>query len=102
MASINCISPVHICTDGVSLTLVVAEYFCLMSAGMSPQYGVFIQIIGIATASARMVLREAQGVKVLGYADNWVQVVIVCVCWRREIRFNYLACYRDWMRRLQM
>ena len=100
MAPINCISPVHICTDGVSLTLVVAKYVCLMSACMSPQYGVFIQIIGIGTASTGMVFRKAQGVKVLGYADNWVQVVVVCVYWRREVRFNDLACYRDWMRRL--
>ena len=93
MASVDGISPVHICADRITFTLVTSEYLCFMGASVRSQYGIFINIVRIGTTSAWMIFGEAERVEVLGDCDNRMNIIVMCICWRWEIRFDYLARY---------
>ena len=81
MASVDCISSIYVCTDRIAFTPIVSEYLCFMGTGMGPQYGIFIDIVRISTTSARMILRKAKGIEVLGDCDDRMKIVVVCVNW---------------------
>ena len=65
MASIDGVSSKDISTYEVTLALVGPKRVRLVSAGMSPQDGIFVDIVGICSAPAGMVLGKPQGIKVL-------------------------------------
>lgn len=81
MASVDGVSPVYVCADRITFTLVISEYLGLMSTGMRPQYGIFVDIVCISTTSAGVILGEAERVEVLGDCDDRMEIIIVCKCW---------------------
>lgn len=81
MASVDCISPIHVCTDRIAFTLIVSEYLCFMGTGVGPQYCIFIDVVRISATSTRMILRKAEGIEVLGDCDNRMKIVVVCKYW---------------------
>ena len=81
MASVDCISPIHVCADRITFTLIVSEYLCFMGTGVGPQYCIFIDVVRISTTSARMILRKAKGIEILGDCDDGMKIVVMCECW---------------------
>ena len=93
MTSVDSISPVNICTDCVSWTLIVPECFGLMGACVCPQHRVFVDVVGIRTTSARVILGEAKRIEILVDGNDWVDVIVVVVNRRWEAFFNDLTGY---------
>ena len=97
MASINGISPVYVCTDSIAFAFIVSENLCLVGTGVGPQYGIFVDIVRIRTTSARVVFGKAKRIEVLSDCDDRMKIIVVCIYWRGEIRFDDLARYCYWM-----
>jgi len=94
------ISSVYIRANRVPSTSVTPEYLCFMSASVGSQHGVLVKVVGISATSARVVWGEAKRIKVLGHRDNWVEIVVISICWLGKAFFNDLASYRYRMRGL--
>lgn len=81
MASVDGISPVDVCTDCITFTLIVSEYLGFMSTGVRPQYRISVYIVRISTTSAWMILGKAERIEILGDRDDRMKIVVVCICW---------------------
>lgn len=81
MTSVDGISPVHVCADRITFTLIIAEYLGFMSTAVRPQDGIAVYIVRISTASAWVILGKAEGVEVLGDCDDRMEVIVVCIRW---------------------
>ena len=79
MASVNGISPVYVCTNSITFTLIVSKDLCFMGTGVGPQYGIFIDIVRIGTTSAWMVFGKAKRIEVLGDCDDGMKTIVVCI-----------------------
>lgn len=93
MASVDSISPVYVCTDSIAFTLIISEYLCFMSTSVRPQYGISVNIVRISTTSAWVIIGKAERIEILGDRDDRMKIIVVCICWCREVRFNDLARY---------
>ena len=93
MTSINGISPVYVCTDSVTFAFIVSKNLCFVGTGVGSQYGIFVDIVCVRTTSARMIFGKAKRIEVLSDCDDWMKIVVVCICWRGEIGFDDLARY---------
>ena len=85
MAAVNGISSVDICTNSITFTSVVTKYFCLVGTSVCSQYRVFVDIVSVCPTSSRVIFGKAKGIKILGNSDGWMKIVVVIVCWRREV-----------------
>lgn len=95
MTPIYGIPPVDIRTDRIALARILTECVSLMSACMSPQNGVCVDVVSVRAATAWVIDGEAKGVKVLCYGYNWGERIVVGVCRRGEAGFDQLSSKED-------
>lgn len=103
VAAVNRISPEHVCDHGVStflwaralIAVYLLEICLLVCAGMRPQKGVLIDIVGIRTTAARMILREAQDIEIILDRDNRDFLGVISIGWTRKLAFDKFACDRE-------
>lgn len=95
MTSIDGISSVNIRADRIPVARILAKDIRLVGAGVGPQNGVFVDVVCVCPAAARMIGGEVEGVEVLRYGDDGGKGVVVSVCWRGEMRFNQLTGQED-------
>lgn len=95
MTSVNSISTVDICADCVTLALVCAKDICLMRTCVRPQNSIFVDVVSICTAPARVICGEAKGIKILSYGDDRKDIVVVLVSRSRKSGFYEFSRYRD-------
>jgi hypothetical protein len=65
MTPIDGISSVDIGTYEIPLTLIRPKGVCLMRTSMGPQDSIFVDVVGICSAPAGVVLWKPQGIKIL-------------------------------------
>ena len=81
MASVDGISPVNVCADCISFTLIISEYLCFMGTSVRPQYSILVDIVCISTTSARVILGKAKGIEILSNCDDRMKIIVLCICW---------------------
>jgi hypothetical protein len=77
MTPIDGISSVDIGTYEIPLTLIRPKGVCLMRTGMGPQDSIFVNVIGICSAPAGMVLGKTKGIKILMRRDNRGKIIVI-------------------------
>lgn len=102
MAAIDRISSVHIRTYEKPFAFIPAKGICLVRTSVGTQDGIFVNIVSVRPASARVVLGEFERIEVLMCCYDRKEVVMVFVCRCRKYRLDYLAGYGDRVVLLQM
>ena len=77
MTPIDGISSVDIGAYEIPLTLICFKGVCLMRTGMGPQDSILVDVVGICSAPAGMVLGKPQGIKILMLRDNREKCIVI-------------------------
>jgi hypothetical protein len=95
MASVNGISAVDICADEIAFALVCSKDVGLVGAGVCPQNGILVDIIGVCLASPWVMRWKAERIEVLMCSYHWEERGMVFVGWCGELRLDDGSSYRN-------
>ena len=100
VTAINGVSSVHISHDcvsrflraGVLVIVDLTEIRLLVCAGVRPQHGFIVDVVGICATAAGVIRRETEDIEIQGCRYDGVFLDVISIHWVRELAFDQPSC----------
>lgn len=93
VTAINGISSIDIRTYRIAIAFIGLEDLCFVSAGMSPENMLLVNVISVGWTPSRMIWGETQSIEILGNRHDRGKTSVMSVRRRGKAGFDQLAYY---------